>query len=109
MALARASTHLEVSTLRFTIASVALALCAGCEGQLLGSGGATDVGGSSGLTPTPTAGSAGVSTTPMGEKLDCSKTQVASAPLRRLTREQYDNTIRDLLSIEGHPSLALAA
>jgi hypothetical protein len=45
----------------------------------------------------------------MGEKVDCSKTQVASAPLRRLTREQYDNTIRDLLSIEGHPSLALAA
>ena len=45
----------------------------------------------------------------MGETLDCSKTQVASAPLRRLTREQYDNTIRDLLSIEGHPSLALAA
>jgi hypothetical protein len=98
-----------VSTLRFTIASVALALCAGCEGQPLGNSSATDVGGSSGLTPTTNAGSAGVSTTPTGEKLDCSKTHVASAPLRRLTREQYDNTIRDLLSIEGHPSLALAA
>lgn len=96
-------------TLRFTIASLALALCAGCDGQLLGTGGANDVGGSSGLTPTPNAGSAGVSTTPTGDKLDCSKTQVASAPLRRLTREQYDNTIRDLLSIEGHPSVALAA
>jgi hypothetical protein len=30
-------------------------------------------------------------------------------PLWRLTREQYDNTIRDLLGIEGHPSLGLAA
>lgn len=98
-----------MSALRFTIASVTLALCAGCEGQLLGGGGATDVGGTTGLTPTPNAGTAGVSTTPTGEKLDCSKTQVASAPLRRLTREQYDNTIRDLLSIEGHPSLALSA
>ena len=34
---------------------------------------------------------------------------MSAAPLRRLTREQYDNSIRDLLGIEGHPSLALGA
>jgi len=101
-----ASTHLEVSTLRFTFASAALVLGAGCDGQLLGAGGSADVGGGPGLTPGPTAG---VSTTPEGEKLDCSKTQVSLAPLKRLTREQYDNSIRDLLAMEGHPSLALAA
>jgi hypothetical protein len=34
---------------------------------------------------------------------------VASAPLRRLTREQYDNSVRDLLGAQGQPSLALSA
>jgi hypothetical protein len=51
-----------------------------------------------------------MTTTLPGDKpLDCSKPQVATAPLRRLTREQYDNSIRDLLGVEGQPSLALAA
>lgn len=57
---------------------------------------------------TPTAGAGGTSSTPPGDKpLDCSKTQVAFSPLRRLTREQFDNSIRDLLGIQGQPSLAL--
>ena len=103
------STHLEVSALRLSIASAALSLLVGCDGRLLGSSGSADVTPGTGLTP-GSAGSGGASTTPPGETpLDCSKTQVSAAPLRRLTREQYDNTIRDLLGIEGHPSLGLAA
>jgi hypothetical protein len=33
---------------------------------------------------------------------------VARPPLQRLTHDQYDNTIRDLLGIGGHPSAAFA-
>jgi hypothetical protein len=33
---------------------------------------------------------------------------VARPPLQRLTRDQYDNTIRDLLGIGSHPSAAFA-
>jgi hypothetical protein len=33
---------------------------------------------------------------------------VARPPLQRLTHEQYDNTIRDLLGIGGHPSAGFA-
>ena len=87
-----------------------LALVAGCTAKLSGSGAGADVTDGPGLTP----GGGGSTATPPGDTpgdapLDCSKTQVAFAPLRRLTREQYDNSIRDLLGIEGHPSLALAA
>jgi len=110
MATGALGTHLEVSALRTSIALAALSLCVACDGQLLGNGGSADVTPGPGLTAGAGNGGAGTSTTPPGEKpLDCSKTQVAAAPLRRLTREQYDNSIRDLLGVEGHPSLALAA
>jgi hypothetical protein len=33
---------------------------------------------------------------------------VARPPLQRLTHDQYDHTIRDLLGIDGHPSAAFA-
>jgi hypothetical protein len=33
---------------------------------------------------------------------------IARPPLQRLTHDQYDNTIRDLLGIGGHPSVAFA-
>ena len=98
-----------MSALRLSVASAALTLVVACNGQLLGGNGSADVTPGGVLTPGG-AGTGGVSTTPAGDKpLDCSKTQVSVAPLRRMTREQYDNSIRDLLGIEGHPSLALAA
>lgn len=34
----------------------------------------------------------------------CTTTSLGPTPLRRLTRQQYDNTIRDLLRIDGAPS-----
>lgn len=34
---------------------------------------------------------------------------VGASPMLRLTREQYDNTIRDLLGIDDHPSASLQA
>ncbi len=101
-----ASTHLEVNRVRASLAFAALSFLTGCTGQLKGGGGGADGTPGTGLTP----GGGGATTNPPGEKaLDCSKTQVAAAPLRRLTREQYDNSIRDLLGIEGHPSLGLSA
>ncbi|MDF3069391.1 MAG: hypothetical protein K0R38_4992 [Polyangiaceae bacterium] len=61
-----------------------------------------------GLTPGP--GSGGTNSTPPGETpLDCSRPRVAATPLRRLSRTQYDNSIRDLLGTEARPSLALPA
>ncbi len=92
--------------MRTSLAFAALSLLTSCTAQLKGGGGGADGTPGPGLTP----GGGGASTIPPGEKpLDCSKTQVASLPLLRLTREQYDNSIRDLLGIDGHPSLALAA
>ena len=38
----------------------------------------------------------------------CSDASAGVSPLRRLTRSQYDNTVRDLLGIGGNPSAALA-
>jgi hypothetical protein len=110
MASAALGTHLGVPGLRFTIAFAALSLCVACDGQLIGKGGSADDTPGPGLTAGAGSGAGGTSTTPAGEKpLDCSKAQVATAALRRLTREQYDNSIRDLLGSEGHPSLGLAA
>jgi hypothetical protein len=40
-------------------------------------------------------------------ELRCDAPSVAAAPLRRLTREQYDNAVRDLLGIGGRPSLLI--
>lgn len=84
-----------------------LVLLAGCTGELKGSPSKADVGFIPGLTPS--GGSGGGASTPPGETpLDCGKTQVAFSPLRRLTREQYDNALRDLLGATGQPSLALS-
>jgi hypothetical protein len=40
--------------------------------------------------------------------MDCSAPNVGTSPLRRLTREQYDNSLRDLLGVTGNPSVALS-
>lgn len=42
------------------------------------------------------------------EELDCSVLHVGNTPLRRLSRAEYDRTVRDLLGVEGNPSSALA-
>jgi hypothetical protein len=99
---------LKVSEVRTPRWLVGAALLLGCTARLSGSDSGADVTSMPGLTPT--AGAAGSSSTPPGDTpLDCSKTQVAFSPLRRLTREQFDNSIRDLLGIQGQPSLALSA
>ncbi|RYZ06751.1 MAG: DUF1592 domain-containing protein [Myxococcales bacterium] len=86
---------------------LAMSVLAGCTARI-DSGAAADVGGTGGLTQGPPRGDS--NSTPEGEiPLDCSKPGVGAAPLRRLTRGQYDNSIRDLLGIDGLPSLALSA
>jgi hypothetical protein len=97
-----------VTALGTSFVGLGLTLLVSCTGQVGGGGGTADVPVGPGLTAG--AGGSGGSTTLPGDKpLDCSKTQVAFSALRRLTREQYDNAIRDLLGIEGHPSLGLSA
>lgn len=87
------------------LGSIALASCTARVG---GSGAGADVTPVAGLTPNGGSGGSGAAG-PGETPLDCSKTQVAFAPLRRLTREQYDNAVRDLLGLEGQPSLSLSA
>ncbi len=43
-----------------------------------------------------------------GAASECGEPGVGVSPLRRLTRSQYNNTIRDLLGIEGDPSATIA-
>lgn len=92
--------------LRASVVALPALLLVSCTGRLSGSGGGADGQSPPGLTP----GTGGSATTPGGETpLDCSQTNVSFAPLKRLTREQYDNSIRDLLGVDSHPSLAIAA
>ena len=90
---------------RASIAATALAIAAGCTGNASPPGAAADAGAGPGLTP----GVGGTAATPGDTPLDCSQARVAYAPLRRLTREQYDNAVRDFLGVTGHPSLSLSA
>lgn len=93
-------------SLRASLAPLLASLLASCTGHLTGLDAAADGAGPPGLTP----GGGGSGTTPPGETpLDCSKTNVSFAALKRLTREQYENSIRDLLGVETHPSQAIAA
>jgi len=73
----------------------ALALV-GCEGAIYGGASPANAGtelGSAGGSGGKSAGAGGVSATPQ-----CSDPTAGPAPLRRLTREQYENTVRDLLA-----------
>lgn len=65
---------------------------AGAQGNLPGTGG--------GLNPTPPG--AVVDTT--GDMIDCQSLVRPPTPLRRLTRFEYDNSVRDLLGTTGNPS-----
>ena len=42
-----------------------------------------------------------------GQPLDCARPNAPRAPLRRLTRFEYNNTIRDLLGVKTRPADAL--
>ncbi|HYJ08075.1 MAG TPA: DUF1592 domain-containing protein, partial [Polyangiaceae bacterium] len=79
-------------------------MSASCTGHLSGHDAAADGAEAPGLTP----GGGGGSATPGETPLDCSTVNVSFAPLKRLTREQYDNSIRDLLGVETRPSNAIA-
>jgi hypothetical protein len=95
-----------------SVSALALLLALGCTAKISGPGDVTDAPGTPGLT----GGSGGVGTggsatspSPGGAAtLDCSKPQVAYAPLKRLTHQQYDSAVRDLLGVEGAPSTGLA-
>lgn len=88
------------------LVALGCSLVAGCTAHISDGDGRADAGGSTGLTP----GGAGSTTTLPGETpLDCSQPLAGTSPLHRITREQYDNSIRDLLGIVGRPSLALGA
>lgn len=92
--------------MRASFGVIALVLLAACTGHVAGQGDAADGGPGPGLTP----GAGGNGVTPPGETaLDCSQPHVAYAPLRRLTREQYDNSVRDLLGTFGQATLSLSA
>jgi hypothetical protein len=55
------------------------------------------------------ADDAGESSGSTGEPAElCADPSTDTSPLRRLTRSQYDHTVRDLLGIDGNPSAQLA-
>jgi hypothetical protein len=88
--------------LRLGLSSLAvlscLALTAACEqrapGGTMGASGGAATGGS--------GGSAGT-----GAPLDCAQAPVPRAPLRRLTRFEYNNTVRDFLGVTSRPADSL--
>ncbi|HMJ10802.1 MAG TPA: DUF1592 domain-containing protein [Polyangiaceae bacterium] len=73
-------------------ALVCAVLCSACEAKIDGNAAAAGTGGNGQVE----------------EPLRCDEPLVDAAPLRRLTREQYDNTVRDLLGIQGQPSQRIA-
>lgn len=74
---------------------------AGAGGSgMVGSGGVSATGGT-GSGGTGTGGSAGESGAPTAA---CDETAVPRAPLRRITRFEFNNTVRDLLGVTSHPA-----
>jgi Protein of unknown function (DUF1592)/Protein of unknown function (DUF1588)/Protein of unknown function (DUF1587)/Protein of unknown function (DUF1595)/Protein of unknown function (DUF1585) len=75
---------------------------AGAAGTVPGAGGGSSVAGGgsnvSGNGPGPVGGGGG------GQQLDCSTTAAVKAPLRRLTRFEYNNTVRDLAKVTDAPA-----
>ena len=95
------------------IGTVALlvALAAGCTGVVGGAGGGVtpDPGGSAGA---PGSGGLGGGGGPDATAADCAKSggvlNAGVTPLRRLTRDQFNNTVRDLIGATGQPADNLA-
>lgn len=67
-----------------------------------GAGAASGVGGSGGAT-----GASGAGTGAASASLDCKLPQVTRAPLRRLIRFEYNNTVQRLLGVNGRPADSL--
>jgi hypothetical protein len=80
----------------------------GTAGKGGGSSGNTGTGGGSGTTGTGGAGATGTGGGGTTDPTRCEPGIPATSQLPRLTQVQYDNTIRDLVGIEGNPSQALA-
>ena len=94
----------------------------GCMGKILPAGGVGGPAGATGTQPTgngPTTGAGGISVGGGGStvggaagtapvvQLDCSKPTAPRASMRRLTRFEYNNTVRDIFKITTRPADAL--
>jgi hypothetical protein len=86
---------------RWNFAAIGLVCLGGCTGQI---GDAPTVGAAPAVTPGATGGPI---TGLNGQLMDCGQPNAPRAPLRRLTRFEYSNTIRDLLGVETRPADAL--
>jgi hypothetical protein len=91
------------------LAVISALITLGCTARIAGTADVTDA------PPAPvlTGGSGSGGSTSLdppagGSMADCATPRVAYAPLKRLTRAQYDNTVRDLLGETGAPSSGLA-
>ncbi|HEY3595728.1 MAG TPA: DUF1592 domain-containing protein [Polyangiaceae bacterium] len=94
-----------------------IAFVAGCTGVIgdpvggNATGGPTGAGGSSGVGGSPTTGAGGSdSQDPFAAACAMSNGALNAGvtPLRRLTRDQYDNSLRDLIGTTGQPGQNLA-
>jgi hypothetical protein len=98
---AKSRRYTYISGLAACLAGLGLAAC---EGSL--SGGEGGPGGPDGMTPgMGSAGSNGV-VGPQGS--DCSTPRPGAAPVRRMTRAEYNNTVRDLLGDTTKPAQGFA-
>ncbi len=90
---------------------LAALLALGCTGFIDGAGGAdasgtAPLGNAAGASSSgAVSGIGGVAVGPDG----CEVTSAPAAPLRRLTRWEYDNTVADLLGDESHPAQRFVA
>lgn len=78
----------------------------GCEngsGGKAGDTGATDGSMTGGAVADPTDGGGG------GEEASCEALRPGPSPIRRMTRFEYDNTVRDLLGDDSRPAQAFPA
>lgn len=73
-----------------------------------GSGNATGTGNGSG-SGSSTGGGTGGSGGSDGKVASCPTTTITATPLRRLTRAEYANTVRDLLKVDSSPAADLPA
>jgi hypothetical protein len=87
------------TVLSLSIATAGLVACTGEIGQPKQNAG----GGSAGI-PGVTAGTAGIGGGSAGAPVNCEDTSTIKAPLRRLTRFEYNNTVRDLVGVTDAPA-----
>jgi hypothetical protein len=80
---------------------VAALMCAACEGTVTGPGSMpNDPAGPGAMQP--------VDPNDPTQPLDCSKPSPGAAPVRRMTRAEYNNTVRDLLGDDTKPAQGFA-